>query len=70
MDEFRPEERTGEPCDDAEPARCADVCNHLGTALRTVFQEALSQHPMPNQHVDLLLALRHKERDRMRRRFA
>lgn len=70
MEEFRPEERASELNDNARPALGQQVCTHLCTALRSVFAEEANQHPMPNEHVDLLLALRHKERDLTKRRFA
>ncbi len=70
MDEFRTQEHGTELCDNAHPAVRPNMCTHLCTALRTVFEEELSQHPVPKQQVELLLALRHKERDRTRRRSA
>lgn len=70
MDELGPDARGVELNDNAEMVRGREVCTHLCTALRSVLKDELDQHPMPNQHVELLLALRHKERDRTRRRFA
>jgi len=69
MDKLGPDERGLELNDNARPVRGQEVCNHLCETLRSVFEDALHQHPMPNEHVDLLLALRHKERERTRRRF-
>lgn len=70
MQEPRPQERASDLNDNMAPALGPQLCDHLCTALRTVFAEELNQHPVPNEHVDLLLALRHKERERTRRRFA
>jgi hypothetical protein len=70
MDEPGHDARGLELNDNAQPVRAPDVCTHLCTALRSVLKDELDQHPMPNEHVELLLALRHKERDRTRRRFA
>lgn len=70
MEEPRPRERASDFNDNMAPALAPQLCDHLCTALRTVLAEELNQHPVPNEHVDLLLALRHKERDRTRRRFA
>lgn len=70
MDQHGREDRAMELNDNVQPAPGPDVCTHLCTTLRSVFEDALNQHPMPNEHVELLLALRHKERERTRRRFA
>lgn len=42
------------------------VRDHLGQGLRLVYERELTNQPIPNGHVDLLLSLRHKERDRRR----
>lgn len=70
MDKLGPDERGLELNDNTETVRAPDVCTHFSMALRSILKDELDQHPMPNQHVELLLALRHKERDRTRRRFA
>jgi hypothetical protein len=39
--------------------------DHIGTLLRAAYDE-VAKEPIPNEHVDLLLALRHMERERRR----
>ena len=62
--EFKPAHREGEK---TWPGLDQAVRCHLGSALRTVLEHELSREPIPNAQVDLLLALRHRERDRNRR---
>ncbi|MFC6792003.1 hypothetical protein ACFQE0_21900 [Methylobacterium komagatae] len=37
---------------------------HLGQSLRRVYEGSIDTQPIPDSQVDLLLRLRHKERDR------
>ena len=39
--------------------------DRIGTLLRATYDE-VAKGPIPNEHVDLLLALRHMERERRR----
>jgi hypothetical protein len=52
----------------APPGFSQIVRDHLGSTLRVVFGQELERHPIPAWQADLLLALRHKERERVRRR--
>jgi hypothetical protein len=40
-----------------------DTRYRLGTALRSIYEETCDTQPIPDSQVDLLLRLRHKERD-------
>lgn len=40
------------------------VQGRIGAHLRAIYVEKVEHQPIPNEHVDLLLALRRKERDR------
>src|SRR3954464_6165064 len=53
--------------DRAAQAPCLDhvTRDHIGALLRAAYDEVAKQ-PIPNEHVDLLLALRHMERERRR----
>lgn len=42
------------------------IATRIGMRLRGVYGEPEAE-PLPTEHVDLLLRLRHKERDRTRR---
>lgn len=37
---------------------------HLGQSLRRVYEGSIDTQPIPDSQIDLLLRLRHKERDR------
>ncbi len=37
---------------------------HLGQSLRRIYEVSIDTQPIPDSQVDLLLRLRHKERDR------
>jgi hypothetical protein len=37
---------------------------HLGQTLRRVYEDSIDTQPIPDSQIDLLLRLRHKERDR------
>lgn len=43
------------------------IARRIGLRLRDVYDQPEAE-PLPAEHVDLLLRLRHKERDRSRRR--
>lgn len=38
----------------------------IGAQLRAIYEEVVEGKPIPNEHVDLLLALRRSERERRR----
>lgn len=44
----------------------SETRERLGQALRAVYEGTLDTQPIPDAQVDLLLRLRHKERDRRR----
>jgi hypothetical protein len=48
-------------------AVCLDRASQdrIGAILRATY-ERVTKEPIPNQHIDLILALRHKERERRR----
>lgn len=48
------------------PRLSTDTRMHLGTTLRAVYAESCDRQPITDTQVDLLLRLRHKERDRRR----
>ncbi|MCE4222271.1 hypothetical protein HCU64_00770 [Methylobacterium sp. C25] len=48
------------------PVLCGEARERLGVALRAVYEGAVETQPLPDVQVDLLLRLRHKERDRQR----
>jgi hypothetical protein len=50
------------------PTLDEDVRYQIGTELQAVFA-SIEGEPIPNEHVDLLLALRRKERDLARTEF-
>ena len=52
--------------DDGHPTLTDDTRFRLGTALRSIYEETCDTQPIPDSQVDLLLRLRHKERDRRR----
>jgi hypothetical protein len=53
--------------DRAAQAPCLDhvTRDHIGVLLRAAYEE-VAKEPIPNGHIDLLLALRHMERERRR----
>ena len=57
-------------CDTTNPAETPpafkSIAHRIGVRLRDVY-ESPEAEPLPAEHVDLLLRLRHKERDRVRR---
>ena len=48
---------------DRHPTLPGETRRHLGRALRAVYECTLDTQPIPDAQVDLLLRLRHKERD-------
>jgi hypothetical protein len=40
--------------------------DRLGQSLRQVYEDSIDTQPIPDSQIDLLLRLRHKERDRRR----
>jgi len=52
--------------DDSHPILPNDTRYRLGTALRSIYEETCDTQPIPDSQIDLLLRLRHKERDRRR----
>ena len=54
--------------DEAARAPCLDrlSCDRIGALLRAAYEEA-AKAPIPNEHIDLLLALRYMERERRRK---
>ncbi|MEA1831990.1 hypothetical protein U8607_07815 [Methylobacterium durans] len=48
------------------PVLSVDTRFRLGHALRTIYEDSVDRQPIPDSQVDLLLRLRHKERDRQR----
>ncbi|KQP82795.1 hypothetical protein ASF60_15265 [Methylobacterium sp. Leaf113] len=49
-----------------QPSLTDDTRHRLGTALRSIYEETCDTQPIPDSQIDLLLRLRHKERDRRR----
>lgn len=54
---------TGTPAASAKPCTGIDT-GHLGQTLRRVYEGSIDTQPIPDSQIDLLLRLRHKERDR------
>lgn len=48
------------------PALSGETRERLGTALRAVYEGTVETQPIPDAQIDLLLRLRHKERDQRR----
>jgi hypothetical protein len=48
------------------PVLSVDTQYRLGHALRSVYEGSVENQPIPDAQIDLLLRLRHKERDRRR----
>ena len=51
---------------DTHPTLTDETRYRLGTALRSLYEETCDTLPIPDSQIDLLLRLRHKERDRRR----
>jgi hypothetical protein len=49
-----------------QPALCSETRERLGTVLREVYEGSVEREPIPDAQIDLLLRLRHKERDLQR----
>lgn len=47
----------------AQPRLNGDTRRRLGSALRVVYENSCDTQPIPDAQVDLLLQLRHRERD-------
>lgn len=54
---------TGTSAGSGKPGSGIDT-GHLGESLRRVYEGSIDTQPIPDSQVDLLLRLRHKERDR------
>ncbi|MCJ2014948.1 hypothetical protein [Methylobacterium sp. J-076] len=54
---------TGTTAVSAKSGRGIDT-GHLGQTLRRVYEGSIDTQPIPDSQIDLLLRLRHKERDR------
>ncbi|GEP01586.1 hypothetical protein [Methylobacterium haplocladii] len=52
--------------DRMHPAMSGETRERLGTALRAVYEGTVEAQPIPDAQIDLLLRLRHKERDQRR----
>ncbi|GJE30802.1 hypothetical protein [Methylobacterium oxalidis] len=61
----QPDSYSAEGCPSA-PALSVDTRYRLGHALRSIYEDSVERQPIPDSQVDLLLRLRHKERDRRR----
>lgn len=48
------------------PRLDGEMRQHLGCTLRQVYERTLDTQPIPDSQIDLLLQLRHKERDLQR----
>ncbi len=48
------------------PALSGETCQQLGAALRTIYEDTCDVQPIPDLQVELLLRLRHRERDMLR----
>ncbi len=48
------------------PQLDGEMRQHLGCTLREVYERTLDTQPIPDSQVDLLLQLRHKERNLQR----
>ncbi len=52
----------------ALPAICAEAQHRLGRTLRSFYERTVDGEPIPLDQVDLLLRLRHRERELQRQR--
>lgn len=59
-------ERDTEHDGDVHPTLTDETCYRLGGALRSLYEGTCDTQPIPDSQIDLLLRLRHKERDRRR----
>ncbi|WP_373321256.1 hypothetical protein [Methylobacterium bullatum] len=48
------------------PILTSPTRHHLGGTLRAIYEDTFDTQPIPDSQIDLLLRLRHKERDRRR----
>lgn len=53
----------GTPASSAKSGAGIDT-GHLGQTLRRIYEGSIDTQPIPDSQIDLLLRLRHKERDR------
>jgi hypothetical protein len=54
--------------DPALPAICVAAQHRLGRTLRSLYERTVDGQPIPLDQVDLLLRLRHRERELQRQR--
>ncbi|GJE08024.1 MULTISPECIES: hypothetical protein [Methylobacterium] len=54
------------PAPAGETAMNAEARRRIGTVLRSFYESRVEAQPLPDSQIDLLLRLRHKERDRRR----
>ncbi len=52
--------------EDGLPILTGATRHHLGGTLRAIYEDTFDTQPIPDGQIDLLLRLRHKERDRAR----
>ncbi|WP_342447846.1 hypothetical protein [Methylobacterium variabile] len=50
------------------PALCTEAQHRLGRTLRSFYERTVDGQPIPLDQVDLLLRLRHRERELQRQR--
>ncbi|TGD94662.1 hypothetical protein [Methylobacterium nonmethylotrophicum] len=50
------------------PALCVEAQQRLGRTLRSLYERTVDTQPIPLEQVDLLLRLRHREREMQRQR--
>ena len=50
------------------PALCTEAQHRLGRTLRSFYERTVDRQPIPLDQVDLLLRLRHRERELQRQR--
>lgn len=48
---------------DVVPSLSGETRRQLGNALRALYEDTLDTQPIPDDQVDLLLRLRHRERE-------
>ncbi|MFH6781574.1 MULTISPECIES: hypothetical protein [Methylobacterium] len=54
--------------DPTMPAICVEAQHRLGRTLRSLYERTVDGQPIPLDQVDLLLRLRHRERELQRQR--
>ncbi|TNC14123.1 hypothetical protein FF100_08015 [Methylobacterium terricola] len=54
--------------DPTMPAICVEAQHRLGRTLRSLYERTVDGQPIPLDQVDLLLRLRHREREMQRQR--